>query len=80
MGNLNVLPCRAISISTIHRMKVSGVMMNEAIHPIMGMYARIRFKTVKVPNTTMDCIAWNLTKLLCFSMTRKIMPVTNESR
>ncbi|MNO00494.1 hypothetical protein D3C81_2203990 [compost metagenome] len=60
-------------------MKLSGVIINEAIHPMIGMYERIRFRTVNDPKTIIDCIAWNLTNLLCFSITRKIIPVTNES-
>ncbi|MNI84705.1 hypothetical protein D3C73_1416320 [compost metagenome] len=79
IGNLNVLPCRAISISTIHRMKLSGEIMNEAIHPMTGMYERIIFRTVSVPKMIIDCIAWNLTNLLCFSMIRKIIPVINPN-
>jgi hypothetical protein len=48
--------------------------------PRIGIHPMISKMTKRIRDVTVDCLAWNMTKRLFFSATRKTIPVMNPRR
>ena len=49
-------------------------------HPMIGSTWSTTHSTQSPPKTSVDCMAWNLTNLLFFSITRNTIPVMNPPK